>query len=215
MVLVKNDINATWRAIEKLVDAGKTRNIGLSNFNCQHIRQVLSIARIRPTSLQVECHPHLSQTKLLRFVREAGIRMSGERLSMVIIICLRLISRISNTNLFSCVLVFSPMGGTSYISLGMATESDLLFEHPVILGISQKYNKSWAQVLLRWAVQRNTLPISKSSSLARMEENRSLFDFYLSKEDMIAIDGLNKNRRYNDPGDFCEPGMGTFCPIYE
>jgi diketogulonate reductase-like aldo/keto reductase len=187
MVLVKNDINATWRAIEKLVDAGKTRNIGLSNFNCQHIRQVLSIARIRPTSLQVECHPHLSQTKLLRFVREAGIRMS----------------------------VFSPMGGTSYISLGMATESDLLFEHPVILGISQKYNKSWAQVLLRWAVQRNTLPISKSSSLARMEENRSLFDFYLSKEDMIAIDGLNKNRRYNDPGDFCEPGMGTFCPIYE
>lgn len=109
MVLVKNDINATWRAMEKLVDAGKTRNIGLSNFNCQHIRQVLSIARIRPTSLQVECHPHLSQTKLLRFVREAGIRMSGERLSMVIIICLRLISRISNT-FFSCVLSFQPNG---------------------------------------------------------------------------------------------------------
>ena len=75
MVLVKNDINATWRAMEKLVDSGKTRFIGLSNFNCQHIRQVLSIARIRPTRLQVECHPHLSQAKLLRFAREAGLRV--------------------------------------------------------------------------------------------------------------------------------------------
>jgi D-xylose reductase len=107
------------------------------------------------------------------------------------------------------------MGGTSYISLNMATENDLLFDHPVILAISERCKKTAAQVLLRWAVQRNTLPISKSSSLERMKENRALFDFYLSKEDMQAIDGLNKNRRYNDPGDFCEPGMGTFCPIYE
>jgi diketogulonate reductase-like aldo/keto reductase len=187
MVLVKNDINATWKAMEMLVDTGKTRHIGLSNFTCQHIRQVLSIARIRPTSLQVECHPHLSQTKLIRFARESGIRVSA----------------------------FSAMGGTSYISLGMATQTDLLFEHPLIVSISKNYKKTAAQVLLRWAIQRNTLPINKSSSLERMKENRGLFDFYLSKEDMLAIDGLNKNRRYNDPGDFCEPGMGTFCPIYE
>ena len=64
--------------MEMLVDAGKTRHIGLSNFTCQHIRQVLSIARIRPTSIQVECHPHLSQTKLIRFARESGIRVSGK-----------------------------------------------------------------------------------------------------------------------------------------
>ena len=78
MVLTKNDINTTWRAMESLVDEGMARQIGLSNFNCQHIRQILSIARIRPTTLQVECHPHLSQVKLLRFAREAGIRVTGE-----------------------------------------------------------------------------------------------------------------------------------------
>lgn len=49
MVLVKNDINATWRAMEALVETGKTRFIGLSNFNCQNIRQIKSIARIQPT----------------------------------------------------------------------------------------------------------------------------------------------------------------------
>ena len=198
--------------MESLVDEGKTRKIGISNFNCQHIRQILSIARIRPTSLQVECHPHLSQVKLLRFAREAGIRVTGECSYIMLDQWALIISKYCRPGGLS---VFSPMGGTSYISLGMATTSDLLFEHPLILAISERSKKTAAQVLLRWAIQRNTLPISKSSSLSRMKENRNIFDFYLSKEEMVAIDSLNKNRRYNDPGDFCEPGMGTFCPIYE
>jgi len=187
MVFVKNDINETWKAMEKLADAGKTRFIGLSNFNCQHLRQVLSIARIRPTSLQIECHPHLSQEKLIRFARESGIRVSA----------------------------FSPLGGTSYISIDMATENDLFFQNSIIMDIAKKYNKSAAQVMLRWSIQRNTLPINKSSRAERLNENRALFDFYLTKEDMEFIAGLNKNHRYNDPGVFCEYGMGTFCPIYE
>ena len=165
---------------------GKTRFIGLSNFNCQHIRQVLSIAKIRPTSLQIECHPHLSQKKLIRLAREAGIRVTA----------------------------YSPLGGTSYISLDMATPSDLLFDNPIIDGISKRHNKTAAQVMLRWSIQRDTLPISKSSNLRRMHENRAIFDFYLTLEEVNAIDSLNRNHRYNDPGVFCE-GMGTFCPIYE
>jgi len=187
MVLVKNDITATWKAMEKLVASGKTRFIGFSNFNCQHIRQVLSIAKIRPTSLQIECHPHLSQKKLIRLAREAGIRVTA----------------------------FSPLGGTSYISLDMATPSDLLFDDPIIVEISKRHNKTAAQVMLRWSIQSNTLPISKSCNLGRMRENRALFDFYLTREEVNAIDSLNKNHRYNDPGVFCEAGMGTYCPIYE
>ena len=156
MVLVPNDINDTWRAMESLVDAKKTHCIGLSNFNCQHIRQVLSIARIRPSTLQIECHPHMSQKKLICFAHEAGMRVS----------------------------VFSPLGGTSYISLGMSTPDDLLFESRVIKDLADKHTKTPAQVMLRWAVQRNTLPISKSSSSERMQENRELFDFYLHRQDM-------------------------------
>jgi diketogulonate reductase-like aldo/keto reductase len=187
MVLVKNDITATWKAMEGCVASRKTRFIGLSNFTCQHIRQVLSTATIRPTSLQIECHPHLSQKKLIRLARESGIRVTA----------------------------FSPLGGTSYISLDMATTSDLLFENPVVMAIAKRHNKTAAQIMLRWSVQNNLLPISKSGNLGRMQENRALFDFYLTKDEHYAIDNLNKNRRYNDPGQFCEPGMGTFCPIYE
>lgn len=174
-------------SMQQLVFNKQTKHIGLSNFNCQHIRQILSIARVRPTSLQIECHPHLSQSKLIRFAREAGIRVSA----------------------FSC------LGGASYLSIGMATDNDLLFDNPDIRKICHKHNKTAAQVLLRWAMQRNTLPINKSSSKKRMIENRGVFDFYLTKEEMESIDSLNLNRRYNDPGHFCEEGMGTFCPIYE
>jgi diketogulonate reductase-like aldo/keto reductase len=187
MVVVPNDINETWKAMEDLVYSGKTRHIGLSNFNCQNIRQILSVARIRPSVLQIECHPHLSQSKLIRFARSEGMRVS----------------------------VFSPMGATSYISLDMATTNDVLFENPVIAGLAKRFNKSPAQIMLRWAIQRDTIPISKSSSESRMVENRNLFDFYLTKEDMDLIGNLNMNRRYNDPGVFCEAAFGTFCPIYE
>lgn len=51
--------------------------------------------------------------------------------------------------------------------------------------------------------------------LLTLQENRDIFDFNLTMRQMKDLNRLNKNRRYNDPGAFCEPGMGTFCPIYD
>jgi D-xylose reductase len=48
-----------------------------------------------------------------------------------------------------------------------------------------------------------------------MVENISIFDFELSEDQMKAISALNKNRRFNDPGHFCEVAFNTFFPIYE
>jgi D-xylose reductase len=49
----------------------------------------------------------------------------------------------------------------------------------------------------------------------RMIENISLFDFALSEEEMEEINSLNKNKRYNDPGQYAEPAFNVFYPIYE
>ena len=57
--------------------------------------------------------------------------------------------------------------------------------------------------------------IVKSVKPARMRENLSLDDFSLSDEDMGSISGLNRNRRFNDPGQFCEEAFNTFYPIYD
>ena len=80
---------------------------------------------------------------------------------------------------------------------------------------AQRHDKTPAQVLLRWGVQRGTAIVPKTSNPARLAENLALFDFELSADEMRAISALNRDRRFNDPGQFCEAAFHTFFPIYE
>jgi D-xylose reductase len=177
----------TWAALEDLVQAGLVRHVGVCNYGVSLLRDLLSYARIRPTVLQVELHPHLVQEKLVRFCREEGI----------------------------AVTAFSPLGAPSYVPLGMASESDSLLTHPTITTIASAVGRTPAQVLLRWGVQRGTAVIPKTSRPERLAENLAIFDFALSAEQMGAIGGLDAGRRFNDPGVFCERAFNTFFPIYE
>ena len=68
---------------------------------------------------------------------------------------------------------------------------------------------------MRWGVQRGCAIIPKTSKVERMTENLSIFDFELSKQEMSDISALNMNKRFNDPGDFCEAAFNTFYPIYD
>jgi D-xylose reductase len=177
----------TWQAMEQLVDAGLVRRIGVCNYPVALLRDLQAAARIQPAVLQVEMHPRLVQEKLLRYCRETGV----------------------------AVTAFSPLGAPSYVPLGMAKESDSLLAHPAIVEIARAVNRTPAQVLLRWGIQRGTAVIPKTSRAERLVENLAVFDFALSAEAMAAISSLNENRRYNDPGVFCEQAFGTFLPIYE
>lgn len=69
-----------------------------------------------------------------------------------------------------------------------------IFKNEVISFIGQKYNKSVAQVILRWLTQRDIAVIPKSVHKARMLENADIFDFELSQEDMAAIATLDTNK---------------------
>jgi 2,5-diketo-D-gluconate reductase A len=66
-----------------------------------------------------------------------------------------------------------------------------LFTNELLTTISKKYNKSVAQVVLRWLTQRSVIVIPKSVRKERMEENFNIFDFQLSAEDMEAIKTLD------------------------
>ena len=61
------------------------------------------------------------------------------------------------------------------------------FENPVIAEIAEKYQKTPAQVMLRWHIQRGVVVIPKSTHIERMEENFNVFDFTLSDDDMKTI----------------------------
>lgn len=67
-----------------------------------------------------------------------------------------------------------------------------MFENPILAEIGEKYNKSAAQVMLRWHLQRGVIVIPKSTHKDRMKENFDVFDFCLTKEDMDKIATLDK-----------------------
>ncbi|MEP4892355.1 MAG: aldo/keto reductase [Aliiglaciecola sp.] len=78
-----------------------------------------------------------------------------------------------------------------------------IFEQQQVTSIANKYQKSPAQVVLRWHLQRNTLVIPKSITASRIIENIQVFDFELTAAELKTIDDLNKDQRLGpDPLDF-------------
>jgi alcohol dehydrogenase (NADP+) len=63
----------TWKAMESLVDHGKCRAIGLSDISLNELKPVYESARIKPAVVQVESHPYLPETELLKYCKENGI----------------------------------------------------------------------------------------------------------------------------------------------
>ena len=63
----------TWHALERLVDHGQCKAIGLSDVTLGKVREVFAAARIKPAVVQVESHPYLPEWELLDFCREHGI----------------------------------------------------------------------------------------------------------------------------------------------
>ncbi|SHF92911.1 aldo/keto reductase [Dysgonomonas macrotermitis] len=83
-----------------------------------------------------------------------------------------------------------------------AGKSDVL-SNPVILELAKKYDKTPAQIVLRWNHERGVIVIPKSVRRERLIENLSITDFQLSAEDVSRISALNKNQRLgSDPETF-------------
>ncbi|MBT3458314.1 MAG: aldo/keto reductase, partial [Halieaceae bacterium] len=180
-------IAETWGAMEGLVEAGLVKEIGVCNFNTGLLHDLIASARRPPALLQVESHPYLTQERLIRLAHQYDM----------------------------AVTAFSPLGSLSYLELGMAEAQECLLDESVVCAAAERLQRSSAQVLLRWGLQRGTAVIPKTSQLERLRENIDVFDFSLSDAEMNAISALNRNRRFNDPGLFCEEAFGSFYPIYD
>ncbi|MGP1354093.1 MAG: aldo/keto reductase [Parasphingopyxis sp.] len=177
----------TWGAMEQLVEKSLVRQIGVCNYNSGLVHDLMSYARIAPSVLQIEAHPYLTQDKLVRLAGDYGIHVTA----------------------------FSPLGALSYVELDMAGAGDSVLEESVVRGAAEVHEKTPAQIVLRWGIQRGTSIIPKTSKPERMRENLAITDFALSEDEMAAITALNANRRFNDPGVFTEAAFNSFHPIYD
>ena len=73
LVVEKIPLRETWEAMEKLVDAGLARAVGVANFTAPLLLDLFSYARIQPAVNQIELHPYLQQTRLVEFCRRLGM----------------------------------------------------------------------------------------------------------------------------------------------
>ncbi|CAO1383354.1 unnamed protein product [Diamesa hyperborea] len=159
------DFLDTYKAMENLVDAGLTKSIGVSNFNAKQIDRVVAGARIQPVTNQVECHPYLTQKRLIEHCRAKNI----------------------------IITAYSPLGSPN--RPWAKPEDAQLMEEPKIVEIAKRLNKTPAQILIKYQIQVGNVVIPKSVTKSRIISNFSVFDFELTSADVAVIDSFECNGR--------------------
>lgn len=151
----------SWHILEELYGEGRARAIGVSNFQMNHLMDLMANSQQVPAVNQIECHPYLSQKPLISFCNKADIRVTA----------------------------WSPLGRTK------------VFDDGAIQSLAKKYQRTPAQMILRWEIQNGLIVIPKSVHKERIIENSRIFDFELTGEDMQKMDDLNKDRRFGPSPD--------------
>eukprot|EP00239_Pterosperma_sp_CCMP1384_P001786 CAMPEP_0197848224 /NCGR_PEP_ID=MMETSP1438-20131217/7992_1 /TAXON_ID=1461541 /ORGANISM="Pterosperma sp., Strain CCMP1384" /LENGTH=393 /DNA_ID=CAMNT_0043460367 /DNA_START=50 /DNA_END=1231 /DNA_ORIENTATION=- len=153
----------TWKAMEELVDAGLVGNIGTSNFEIEHLKQVQAVATKPLAANQFETHPYYQRNELVNYCHDNDI----------------------------VVIAHTSLGSPANVMSAHAASQPLM-QDPVVGEIAASVNKTPAQVLLRWAIQRPTVVIPKSVTASRIVSNGEVFDFELTSEQVAALNGLDK-----------------------
>jgi alcohol dehydrogenase (NADP+) len=160
----------TWKGMERMLELGLTRHIGVSNVSSRKLHELLRGARLRPEVNQVERHPLLQQPALVADCAAAGVHITA----------------------------YSPLGSGDRPAALKATDEPVLLENPVIGAIAAEHGCSPAQVLIAWHLQSGLSTIPKSVSPERLRENLGGADLELTPADLERIAGLDQHRRLVD-----------------
>jgi len=168
--LEKVPITETWQAMEEAVDQGLVKHIGVSNFHLQRVRDLVNNSRIKPEMNQVELHPYLPQTDLVEGCKALGVHLTA----------------------------YSPLGSRDRSSIMKKDDEPILFDHPTIQEVAEKHDCTVGQVLISWAVHRQTAVIPKSTNPGRIKENLASANVHLDDADMDKIASIDQQYRFVD-----------------
>jgi diketogulonate reductase-like aldo/keto reductase len=156
-----------YKAAETFLSDGRARAIGVSNFSPEDLRRLIDRTDVVPAVNQVELHPYFTQPALRQVHDQLGIATQA----------------------------WSPIGGILVYRSADGDEPRGPLTDPVITDLAAKYDKTPAQVVLRWHLDHGFSAIPKSVKAHRIAENFDVFDFTLTAEEVAAIDALDKGVR--------------------
>ena len=187
MIPSRIPLSDTWHAMELLKESDRVKYLGVCNYSSGLLHDLMNYCEIKPDMLQVESHPRLTQEKLIRLAKNYNLEVTA----------------------------FSPLGSISYEEIGGAEETESLIGNETIRSIAEDLGISPAQLILSWALNRGTSIVVKTTNESRMKENLDSSKIKLDQSILDKISALNIDKRYNDPGIFCEDAFNTFFPIYD
>ena len=187
MIPSRIPLSDTWHAMELLKESDRVKYLGVCNYSSGLLHDLMNYCEIKPDMLQVESHPRLTQEKLIRLAKNYNLEVTA----------------------------FSPLGSISYEEIGGAEETESLLGNETIRSIAEDLGIPPAQLILSWALNRGTSIVVKSTNESRMKENLDSSKIKLDQSILDKISALNIDKRYNDPGIFCEDAFNTFFPIYD
>lgn len=161
---------AQWRGLVELKKQGKTRSIGVSNFNINHLEELKAAGLPQPEANQIELHPWSQKPELVGYLEKHGI------------------VPIAYSSLVPLSTWRTAPGHASGKTAQMKQDS----EASPFKALAKKYGKTESQILLRWAVQKNWPVLPKSTRPERIRENADLFSFSLDAGDMAAIAKMDR-----------------------
>ena len=165
-------ISQTWRGMEAVKEQGLAKHIGVSNFSVKKLKSLISKSNEKPELNQIEMHPYLQQKDMLEFCKSENIHLTA----------------------------YSPLGSRDRSAKMKADNEPDLFEVDTIVEIAKNHQCTPAQILIRWAIQRGTAVIPKSTNPHRIKENLEAASLQLSEEEMRKIAQLDRHYRFIDGG---------------
>jgi alcohol dehydrogenase (NADP+) len=175
-----------WRRVEAMHDSGKVRSIGVSNMTVSKLEALLPEARIAPVINQVELHPFLAQPDLKAYCDAHGITLTA----------------------------YSPLGSPDRPDRLKSDDDIVPMADKTVKRVAEAHATTPAAVLIRWAVQRGTTVIPKSTNPGRIEANLKALELELSDEDMAALNGLDKGARLIRGAVFMTPEMKSWEDVW-
>ncbi|CAG9863734.1 unnamed protein product [Phyllotreta striolata] len=192
---VPTDHIALWKAMEEQVKAGRTKNIGLSNFNTRQLDNVMAVAVIKPVVLQVEMHVNFQQRTLHEYCKNNNIVLVAYA-PLGSPGLLKIQSEATGTPAPDSSGEDSSSGDSPVPPEDPnAVKLPALMKDGIVLKVAQKHKKTPAQILLRYLIEKHVCVIPKSSNPERLKENFLALTFNLDINDMAALslldDGTN------------------------